>query len=85
MRYFIWLDFQYGMAAIFLGLIGLVFVYIAWVGYPRRKMVRTLDELENAPKVEKNPVAPFLIFTYVGIVCWSIGYLIYIWAGGINF
>ncbi len=85
MRFFIWVDFKYEIAAIFIGLISLVLIYIAWAGYPRRKMVRTLDELETGPKIEKNPVAPFLIFTYVGIVCWSIGYVIYIWANGINF
>jgi len=93
MRYFVWVDFQYQMAALFLGLIALILVYIAWASYPKRRQVRTPEELDERGEheiqighdPEKNPIAPFLIFIYAGITVWSISYVIYMWTSAGNF
>ncbi len=93
MRFFVWLDFQYEMAALFVGLISLIMVYLAWAGYPKRRDARHLGELDektvHALQVghdpERNPIAPFLVFTFVGAAVWALSYVFYIWAGSINF
>jgi len=93
MRFFVWLDFQYEMIALFLGAISLIMIYLAWAGYPRRRIARTMEEPEESrydegqggDRVKKNPIAPFLIYTYVLIAAWSIAYLIHVWANGSRF
>lgn len=93
MRFFVWVDFQYEVLALFIGLVSLILVYIAWASYPKRRYSRTQEELEErrghelqtGHNVEKNPIAPFLIFTYVIIAFWSFFYMIYIWASATNF
>jgi hypothetical protein len=87
MRFFIWVDFQYEMMALFLGAISLIMVYLAWASYPRRRAARTEQELEQrrGDDPEKNPIAPFLIYTYLLIAAWSVSYLIYVWANGSRF
>jgi Trk-type K+ transport system membrane component len=81
------------MMALFLGAISLIMVYIAWASYPRRRVARTEQELEEERGHERhtghdpeiNPIAPFLIYTYFLIAAWSISYLIYVWANGSRF
>ena len=93
MRFFVWVDFQYEMIALFLGAISLIMVYLAWASYPRRRIARTEAELEerryhereSGHHLEKNPIAPFLIYTYFIIAAWSFFYLIYVWANGSRF
>ncbi|SPF50900.1 hypothetical protein SBDP1_90058 [Syntrophobacter sp. SbD1] len=93
MRFFVWPDFQFEMIALFLGAISLIMVYLAWASYPRRRVARTMDELEQRRYHEresghhlgKNPIAPFLILTYLLIASWSVAYLIYVWANGSRF
>ena len=93
MRFFVWVDFQYGMIALFLGAISLIMVYMAWASYPRRRIARTEEELERRRGHERqsghdpevNPIAPFLICTYLLIAAWSFFYLIYVWANGSRF
>jgi hypothetical protein len=93
MRFFVWLDFQYEMAALFLGAIALIMTYLAWASYPRRRIARTQQELEGrrghererGHDLETNPIAPFLIYTYLLIVAWSAAYLVYVWANGSRF
>jgi predicted MFS family arabinose efflux permease len=87
MRYFIWVDFQYEMIALFLGAISLIAVYLAWAAYPRRRTARTEEELErgSGQDLEKKPIIPFLICTYLIISAWSFSYLIYVWANGSRF
>jgi len=93
MRFFVWPDFQFEMIALFLGGISLILVYVAWSSYPRRRIARTMEELEerkyqereSAEHREKNPVAPFLIFTYLLVAAWSLSYLIFVWANGSRF
>jgi hypothetical protein len=93
MRFFVWLDFQYEMIALFLGAISLIMIYLAWASYPRRRIAGTMEEpeerscheRESGHHPEKNPITPFLICTYVLIAAWSIAYLIYVWANGGRF
>lgn len=93
MRFFVWLDFQYEMIALFLGAVSLIMVYAAWAGYPRRRTAGTEEELEQRSGHErgsghhpdKNPTGPFLIYTYLLIAAWSFSYLIFVWANGSRF
>lgn len=93
MRFFVWLDFQYLMLALFIGLISLILVYIAWASYPHRRIPRTQEELDERRGHEMQlghdpegiPIAPFLIFIYVGIAAWSVLYMVYIWASSSKF
>ncbi|MGA2400642.1 MAG: hypothetical protein ABSG91_02915 [Syntrophobacteraceae bacterium] len=93
MRFFVWVDFQYVMIALFLGAVSLIMVYLAWASYPRRRAARTGQELEqrngleprSGHDTEKNPAFPFLICTYLLIAAWAFSYLIFVWAGGSRF
>jgi len=93
MRFFVWLDFQYEMIALFLGVISLIMVYAAWAGYQKRRIAGTEEEHEEPRRHEpgtarhpdKNPIGPFLIYTYLLIAAWSFSYLIYVWANGSRF
>lgn len=86
MRFFPMLDFQYWVLGFFLGLVAIVLVYLAWGSYPVRRTPRTEEEIrllegheiDTGHDAEKNPVAPFLIFVYLGIALWSLAYMIYI-------
>ncbi|MFZ0930655.1 MAG: hypothetical protein WAN11_18755 [Syntrophobacteraceae bacterium] len=93
MRFFVWVDFRYEMIALFLGAVSLIATYLAWAGYPRRRVARTEQDLdergrherESGLHTDKNPIGPFLILTYLLIASSSIGYLIYVWAKGSRF
>ncbi|MEN6442114.1 MAG: hypothetical protein ABFD97_26425 [Syntrophobacter sp.] len=93
MRYFFWLDFQYEMAALFVGLISLILVYMAWASYPKRTDARIPEapdersghELQIGHDPERNPVVPFLVAIYLGAAAWAMLYVFYIWAGSRNF
>jgi hypothetical protein len=84
MRFFSLIDFQYIVLAFFLGLVGLILVYMAWGSYPthrRRESKEEMRELygheiESGHDAEKAPIAPFIVFVYVGIIVWSIVYMI---------
>ena len=80
MRYFTVLDFQRTILALTMGVILLIAIYLTWKGYPRDR-----DQLDDAdreasidfiPASEHHPVTPMLLFLYVGIVLWVIGYLV---------
>ena len=78
MRYFTLLDFQHWVLALGLGLLAVIFVYIGWRFYP------VPEEEEEGTGVQppashasgSRPVAPILIFIYVGAVLWALGYAI---------
>lgn len=92
MRYFAVMDFQYWVLAFFLGLTSLILICLAWGSYPlhrKRESEAELEELggheiETGHDMQKNPIAPFLIFVYVIIVVWSLAYMIYIGILGTN-
>jgi hypothetical protein len=85
MRLFSLIDFQYWVLSFALGLVAAILVYIAWGSYPIHRKDRTTDEIrslegheiDSGHKAQKVPIAPFLIFVYVGVVVWSIAYMIY--------
>ena len=93
MRFFVWLDFQYEMIALFLGAISLIMVYARLGGLPEKthSQNRTgtrgkrVHERESGHHTEKNPIGPFLIYTYLLIAAWAFSYLIFVWANGSRF
>ncbi len=80
MRFFPLLDFQYMALAFFLGLLGLILTYVAWAGYADRAADEKEEaegfEPESSHEVKGNPVAPFLIFIFVGAVVWALAYAV---------
>ncbi len=85
MRFFSLVDFQYMVIAFFLGIVASILVYIAWGSYPLHRKEVSEEEMEElhgheihtGHKAKKNPIAPLLIFVYVGITLWSIAYMVY--------
>jgi hypothetical protein len=86
MRFFALVDFKYMMLAVFLGLISLILVYMAWGSYPSHRTPTDEEELrrlrgheiQTGHDAEHNPVAPFLIFIYIGIGIWVVAYMIFV-------
>ena len=86
MRFFALVDFKYMILALFLGLVSFILVYMAWGSYPSHRTPRSEEELkerrgheiQTGHDAEKNPVAPFLIFIYLGVGLWSIAYMIFV-------
>ncbi len=93
MRYFVWVDFQYGIVALFLGVVGVILAYMAWASYPKRRVERSAEEIKElhgrerqaAHDFEKNPIAPFIVSIFVIIPLWSFFYFFYIWVSKSNF
>lgn len=95
MRFFALVDFKYLVLAIFLGLISLILVYLAWGSYPRRKAPlseeelgeRTGDEILTGHDTDENPVAPFLVLTYIGFIIWALAYAFFVgvWGGPVGY
>jgi hypothetical protein len=73
--------------AFFLGLASSVLVYIAWGSYKRRRRQATQEEVkeraghefESGHKSGNNPIAPFLIFIYTGVIVWTLAYVFFIY------
>ncbi|NIO03379.1 MAG: hypothetical protein GTN74_01860 [Proteobacteria bacterium] len=82
MRYFTLLDFQYVVLLVFLGLSGLIVIYLAFSGYGHERGRRKRpDETEDYPEgiqVERNRIPPILIFVYIAFILWAVGYVIVI-------
>jgi hypothetical protein len=78
MRYFVLLDFQHWVLALFLGLLAVIFIYIAWRFYPAPEEGEgAAGGLPPAGHVQgSHPIAPILIFIYVGSILWALGYAI---------
>ena len=93
MRFFDWIDFQFEMVAVFIGLISLILVYVAWASYQGRSPAGTPEEpdeqsaheMQTGHDTGKNPITPFLVLIYAGIVLCSLSYVIYYWASSGNF
>jgi hypothetical protein len=86
MRFFSLLDFQHWVLAVFLGMTGVILVYLAFGGYARRR-TEGLEavqppgipgEGEAPPRDEHNPIPPLLLVTYLGIVATAVGYMVFI-------
>ena len=82
MRYFGLLDFQTVILLTFLGLIGLVLLYMAFMGdvFPKkgREDEDGKEEFPGGIKISNNPIPSILIFVYVGFILWAIAYVIMI-------
>lgn len=82
MQYFPLVDLQHWLLAIFLGLVSLILVYLAFGSHARREKdvegERAERDILFGEETEKNPIAPILIFVYVGAVVFAVAYLILI-------
>jgi len=80
MQYFPLVDLQHWMLAIFLGLVSLILVYLAFGSHPGRQKDAEGERGERdilfGGEPEKNPIAPILIFVYVGVIVFAVAYLI---------
>jgi hypothetical protein len=84
MQFFPLVDLQHWVLAIFLGLIALILVSLAFGSHTQRRGQRTEGEPEEGREQqlllgqegEKNPVAPLLIFIYIGVIVFAVAYLI---------
>jgi hypothetical protein len=82
MRFFTVLDFQRTILALTLGAILLIAIYLTWKGYPRDR--DHLDDpareanIDFIPASEHHPVTPLLLFLYVAVALWVVGYLVVI-------
>ncbi len=78
MRFFDLLDFQYLVLAIFLGLISVFVIYLAFGGYRSRRGMAEKEVTEEYPEglgSGDNPIPPFLIFLYLAVLIWIIFYV----------
>ena len=88
MRFFVWVDFQFEMIALFLGAVFLILTYLAWASYPRNRAAGTkaksgqegAHEGETGFSYENMPVPPFLILIYIGFALLTVSYFIFMWA-----
>jgi len=82
MRFFSLLDFQHAMLLIFLGLIALILLVVAFGGevYTRAKEEekKELKEYPEGLQVQNQRVPLILIFVYVGFAVWAVAYVILI-------
>lgn len=93
MRFFSLVDFQYEAMAVLLGLVAAILIFMAWGSYPRYHRPTSEGELkhlkghemDSGHSAEKNPIAPFLIFIYIGISLWTVAYMVYTGLYGTNF
>jgi NADH:ubiquinone oxidoreductase subunit 3 (subunit A) len=89
MRFFSLLDFQYAMLLIFLGLIALVLLYMAFYSHdfiPRRRDKK--EEVEEYPggiQAQNQRIPLILIFVYVGLAIWAVAYVVVIGIRGVPF
>jgi hypothetical protein len=87
MPYFPLLDFQHLLVSLFLGLLLVLSVYLAWSSYRPRLGEDCSDRPHDPSKVlqghaEDNPVPLFLVIVYVGIVITAAGYFLLQGFGG---
>jgi hypothetical protein len=83
MQYYSLLSFQHWVLGVFLGLGLVLLLYIGWAGIPPRK--EETGEPQGGDHDGNNPVAPFLVFIFVGIVLWAFSYMIVIGLRGGSF
>ena len=89
MRFFPLLDFQYAMLLIFLGLIALVLIYVAFRTYdflPAKREKGEEDvEYPGGIRASNNPIPLILIFLYAGLAIWAVAYVVVIGIRGSPF
>lgn len=93
MPYFPLVGWQHWVLAIFLGLISLILVYLAFGSHAGRREEKAGEgpeeerdlEILRGHDGEKNPVPPLLVFIYGGVILFAVGYLIVIGIWGSAF
>ena len=78
MRFFDVLDFQYLILAIFLGLISVFVIYLAFGGTRFRRGTaerEASEEYSEGLRSGDNPIPLFLIFLYLAVLIWIIFYV----------
>ena len=86
MRLFALADFHYWVLAVFFGLVTIILIYMAWGSYPLFRSSKTEEDLKadygheiaGSHRSAENPIAPFLIFVYAGVILWVFAYVIFI-------
>ena len=82
MQFFPLIDLQHWALAIFLGLVSLILVYLAFGSHPSREEGVERERAERdilfGEETEKNRIAPILIFIYVGVIAFAVAYLVLI-------
>ena len=78
MRYFVLLDFQHWVLALGLGLLAVILIYVGWRFYPGPEKGEEAagERLQNDHIQGSHPIAPILIFIYIGAMLWALGYVI---------
>jgi len=89
MRFFSLLDFQYAMLLIFLGLIALVLIYLAFSSYdlrPRKEAEEEkVEEYPGGIQATNQPIPLILIFIYAALAIWAAAYVVMIGIKGVPF
>jgi hypothetical protein len=82
MRYFPLLDFQTVILLIFIGLIVLLLLYIAFSGHPfligKKEGREKKEEFPEGIQTTNRPIPLLLIFVYAGFIIWALVYVIVI-------
>ncbi len=89
MRFFSLVDFQYAMLLIFLGLIALVLIYVAFFTYDflpgKRDEGEEVEEYPGGIQASNKPIPLILIFLYTGLAIWAVAYVVVIGIKGMPF
>ncbi len=83
MRFFFLQDYQHWLLAVFLGLVLVILVYLAFRSYgysSERADERAKQEFHYPDGLTgvNFPTPPFILFLYLGFVIWAICYVIFI-------
>jgi hypothetical protein len=84
MQYFPLIGFQHWVLGISLGIIALLLIYLSLGSHPRRtegKCRLEEQEILFGKEEEKNPIPPALIFVFLGVAIFALGYF---WLIGIQ-
>ena len=89
MRLFSLLDFQYVMLVIFLGIIALVLVYLAFSSYeflPRKREEKEeAEEYAQGIQASNRPIPLILIFVYAALAVWAVAFVVSVGIKGAPF
>jgi uncharacterized membrane protein YozB (DUF420 family) len=82
MRFFPVLMIQHAVIGTAIGIIVLIAIYLAWKGYPHDRPNIDDPAMETqagfVPDSEHHPVTPFLLFFYVAVALWVVGYVVFV-------
>jgi hypothetical protein len=86
MRFFPLLDIQYVTLAFFMGLGGLIAIWLAFRGH-RREGEGQVEEGEypDGIRIGRGPLPPLLVLVYAGFLLWALAYAIKVGIMGPSF